>query len=57
MPQDIITKKKLLGAIAGGVVPPDVREYAQQCGLFVLELNGEQVSRVESPEGFVAREW
>jgi chromosome segregation ATPase len=49
-----ISGKKLLGAIAGGVVPPDVREYAQKRGFFVLELNGEQVSLLESPEGFVA---
>jgi hypothetical protein len=47
----------LLGAIAGGVVPPDVKESAQKNGLFVLELNGDQVSRVESPEGFKAKEW
>jgi RecB family endonuclease NucS len=49
-----ISGKKLLGALAGGVVPPDVREYAQQSGFFVLELNGEQVSLLESPAGFVA---
>jgi predicted AAA+ superfamily ATPase len=49
-----ISGKKLLGAIAGGVVSPDVREYAQQSGFFVLELNGKQVSLLASPEGFVA---
>jgi hypothetical protein len=49
-----ISGKKLLGAIAGGVVPFEVREYAQKRGFFVLELNGEQVSLLESPEGFVA---
>jgi hypothetical protein len=49
-----ISGKKLLGAIAGGVVSFEVREYAQKCGFFVLELNGEQVSLLESPEGFVA---
>jgi hypothetical protein len=49
-----IRGKKLLGAIAGGVVSPDVREYAQKSGFFVLELNGEQVSLLESPAGFVA---
>jgi hypothetical protein len=49
-----ISGKKLLGAIAGGVVPPDVRDHAQKCGFYVLELNGEQVSLLESPEGFVA---
>jgi predicted AAA+ superfamily ATPase len=49
-----ISGKKLLGAIAGGVVSLEVREYAQRSGFFVLELNGEQVSLLESPEGFVA---
>jgi predicted AAA+ superfamily ATPase len=49
-----ISGKKLLGAIAGGVVSLEVREYAQKSGFFVLELNGEQVSLLESPEGFVA---
>jgi hypothetical protein len=49
-----ISGKKLLGAIAGGVVSPDVRTYAQESGLYVLELNGEQVSLLESPEDFVA---
>jgi hypothetical protein len=49
-----ISGKKLLGAIAGGVVSLEVREYAQKSGFFVLELNGEQVSLLEPPEGFVA---
>jgi hypothetical protein len=48
-----ISGKKLLGAIAGGVVPLEVREYAQKNGFYVLELNGEQVSLLDSPEGFV----
>jgi hypothetical protein len=48
-----ISGKKLLGAIAGGVVNPEVRAYAQKSGFFVLELNGEQVSLLASPEGFV----
>jgi predicted AAA+ superfamily ATPase len=45
--------KKLLGAIAGGVVSLDVREHAQKRGFFVLELNGKQVSLLDSPAGFV----
>jgi hypothetical protein len=49
-----ISGKKLLGAIAGGVVLIEVREYAQASGLFVLELNGEHVSLLESPADFVA---
>jgi hypothetical protein len=31
-----------------------LREYAQKNGLFVLELNGDQVSLLEPPEGFAA---
>jgi hypothetical protein len=38
-----IKGKKLLGAIASGVVSSEVCAYAQKNGLFVLELNGEQV--------------
>jgi predicted AAA+ superfamily ATPase len=49
-----IRGKKLLGAIAGGVVSLEVREYAQKSGFYVLELNGDQVSLLESPEGFLA---
>jgi hypothetical protein len=42
-----------VGAIAGGVVSSEARAYAQNNGLFVLELNGEQVSLLESPKHFV----
>jgi hypothetical protein len=52
-----INSKRLLGAIAGGVVDAGVVEYAQQCGLFVLELSGESVRRLPSPDGFTPREW
>jgi len=49
------TDKKLLGAMAGGVVDPDVRDYAQQNGFFVLELAGESVNLMPPPEGFTPR--
>ncbi|MDR1950444.1 MAG: hypothetical protein LBQ38_13725 [Spirochaetaceae bacterium] len=49
--------KKLLGAMAGGVVDPDVQDYAHSAGLFVLELAGESVELAERPAGFVPREW
>jgi RecB family endonuclease NucS len=52
----LVRGKKLVGAIAGGEVSPAVRDYAQKSGLYVLELNGEQVSLVESPPGFAALE-
>jgi hypothetical protein len=49
--------KKLLGAMAGGVVDPDVRDYAHKSGFFVLELAGESVSLLKPPEGFEPQEW
>jgi hypothetical protein len=49
--------KKLVGAVAGGFVPAEVRDYAHAQGFFVLELNGESVSLAEPSEGFKAREW
>jgi len=51
------TDKKLLGAMAGGVVAPDVRDYAQQNGFFVLELAGESVNLMPPARGFYAPEW
>jgi hypothetical protein len=52
-----INNKRLMGAIAGGVVDASVAKYAQRCGLFVLELSGEPVRRLPSPAGFTPREW
>ena len=49
--------KKLLGAIAGAVVTPEAREYAEQSGFFVLELGGDDVRLLEPPENFQPREW
>jgi hypothetical protein len=49
--------KKLLGAMAGGVVDPDVKDYAYAAGFFVLELAGESVRLVPPPEGFEPQKW
>jgi uncharacterized protein with GYD domain len=49
--------KRLLGAIAGGLVQPDAREYAFKAGLYVFELTGEAVSLIKPPKGFTAHEW
>jgi len=49
--------KKLLGAIVGAVVTPEAREYAEQNGFFVLELTGEDVHLLESPNDFQPKEW
>ena len=52
-----VAGKKLLGALAGGVVDPDVREYAYASGFFALELTGEAVALAEPPTGFQPCQW
>ena len=48
---------KVLGAMAGGVVPPEAAAYAHECGLFVLELAGESVIRLPAPPEFKPKEF
>jgi hypothetical protein len=52
-----VGNKKILGALAGGVVDPDVQRYAWENGFFVLELTGESVRLVPPPEGFTPQQW
>jgi len=56
-PPEQIGNKQLLGAMAGGVVDPDVKNYAYKSGFFVLELTGESVHLVPPPEGFEPKKW
>jgi hypothetical protein len=56
-PPDMVNNKELLGAMAGGVVDTDVKNYAYKCGFFVLELTGESVHLIPPPEGFVPQKW
>jgi hypothetical protein len=49
--------KKVLGAMACGVLNSDVRDYAFSKGFFVLELTGDTVAMASPPSGFVPREW
>ncbi|MDR1218841.1 MAG: hypothetical protein LBK73_04445 [Treponema sp.] len=49
--------KRLFGAMAGGVVDPDVQRYACESGFYVLELSGETVRLVPQPEGFEPKQW
>jgi hypothetical protein len=55
-PREIVGKR-LLGTIAGGVIPPDTVEYAHRAGFFALELAGESVVLLDTPAGFTAKEW
>ena len=49
--------RKVLGAVAGGVVHQNVLEYAQKRGLYVLIQNGESVEIADTPASFKPREW
>ena len=50
-------KRKLLGAVAGGIVNEKVLKYAQAKGMFVLVQSGDSVTIADTPKGFKAREW
>jgi hypothetical protein len=56
-PPDQCKGKKIVGAMAGGVVDADVQEYAHRAGFFVLELTGDSVRLAQPPEDFIARQW
>jgi hypothetical protein len=49
--------KQLFGAMAGGVVDPDIAFCAHKAGFYVLGLTGETVSLLPPPDGFKARMW
>jgi len=49
--------RKLVGAVAGGIVSESVLNYAQRKGLFVIQQTGDSVAIASTPDGFKAREW
>jgi len=49
--------RKLVGAVAGGVIADNVLKYAQRKGLYVFIQTGDTVEIAEPPQGFKAREW
>jgi len=56
-PPEQIGSKQLVAAMAGGVVDPDVKDYAYQSGFYVLELTGESVHLIPPPENFKPKNW
>jgi hypothetical protein len=48
--------RKLLGAVAGGIVRKDARDYAIKNGFYVIEQSGDTV-KIEMPEGFKPKTW
>jgi chromosome segregation ATPase len=56
-PPELVGTKQLFGAMAGGVVDPDIKDYAYSSGFYVLELTGESVHLIPPPEGFEPQKW
>jgi hypothetical protein len=50
-------KRKIIGAVAGGVVPDNVLEYAQQNGFYVLVQSGESICVAETAPEFEVKQW
>ena len=48
--------KRILGAIAGAIFEPHMRNTTLKAGLFVIEQSGDTM-KMEVPEGFVPKEW
>ena len=49
--------RKVLGAVAGGIVADNVLVYAQGMGLYVLVRNGKSVDIAALPANFKPKEW
>jgi hypothetical protein len=48
--------RKLQGAIAGAIMPQNVRDYTLKSGFYVIEQTGDTV-KIDVPKGFIPREW
>jgi hypothetical protein len=49
-------RRKLLGAVAGAIVPEGVKSFAIKNGFYVIEQAGDTV-KINTPEGFIPKEW
>jgi seryl-tRNA synthetase len=49
--------RRILGAVAGGVVSKEVKDFAHKHGMYVIVQSGEAVEIVTPPKGFKAKEW
>jgi hypothetical protein len=48
--------RKLLGAVAGAIIPQESKSFALKNGFYVIEQAGDTV-KIDVPEGFKPREW
>jgi hypothetical protein len=49
-------RRKFLGAVAAGIIPGHVKDFALGKGFFVIEQSGD-TAVIAVPEGFVPGEW
>jgi hypothetical protein len=49
-------KRRLMGAVAGAVIPEGAKPFALKHGFYVIEQTGDTV-KIDTPEGFVPKEW
>ncbi|MDR0655622.1 MAG: hypothetical protein LBG22_04840 [Treponema sp.] len=49
-------KRKFFGAVAGAILPKEVRDYTLKKGFYVIEQTGDTV-RIDVPDEFKPREW
>jgi hypothetical protein len=49
-------KRRIMGAVAGGVASKEVIDFAHHNGLYVIIQSGEAVEIIAQPKGFKARE-
>jgi len=50
-------KRKIVGAVASGIISDNVYNFAHDNGLYVIVQTGESIALASRPEGFKAREW
>ncbi|MDR1950267.1 MAG: hypothetical protein LBQ38_12815 [Spirochaetaceae bacterium] len=49
-------QRKLMGAVAGAIIPEGVKPFAIRNGFYVLEQTGDTV-KIDIPGDFIPREW
>jgi len=49
--------RKIVGAVAGGIISENVYKFAHDNGLYVIMQTGESIALADRPDGFKAREW
>jgi hypothetical protein len=49
--------QRYLGAVAGGIVSKQVRDYAHKSGFFVLEQSGDTVGIADPPGAWQPKAW